>query len=138
MPLARRSRRSGPRLLHPLRAPTLLTMTTVLLLLSSSGCGGATNGEGAVLASTGDLWAAPQRYEGRRVRTTGVVLRINAGEPDEHYVLEGTAQRRVELRGADPDQLSAMLGRRAEVIGRFHFTETTGLGIEVDSIKVVG
>lgn len=116
----------------------LLLLLAALVLVTGLRCGGSASDEAAILASTGDLWAAPQRYEGRRVRTTGVVLGFNLGQADEHYVVEGPGQRRVELRGVDHERLAAMSGRRAEVIGRFHFTEDTGFGIAVDTIRVVG
>lgn len=134
MPLTPRSAR--PR--RTVSPAWLLVLLAVAMLATGLRCGGSASDGGAILLSTGDLWADPQRYDGRRVRTTGVVLGFNLGQADEHYVVEGGAQRRVELRGVDHDRLAAMSGRRAEVIGRFHFSEETGFGIDVEVIRIVG
>lgn len=79
------------------------------------------------------LWMSRDHWLDRRVEVEGVVERYAAGTDDEHYALEDGGFR-VGLRGAEPDALSRLLGRRARAVGLFEFSESFGIYVQVERL----
>lgn len=119
------------------RTAAVAALLTLLPLVA--GCSLVHSGSGdAVLAQPAALWATPAQYEGRLVRTTGVVQGFQLGTAGEHYVVEDSAPHRVELLGVAHTRLAAMAGHTVIVVGRFHFSGTQGYTLDVQSIEVAG
>ncbi|MGH9011435.1 MAG: hypothetical protein ACRDYF_16555 [Acidimicrobiia bacterium] len=80
-----------------------------------------------------DLAFGQEDYNGRRVRTGGVVQRFGPedGALHLHYVIADQADNRVKLVGGDP---ARYVGRAVEVVGRFRLTESAGRTIDVERI----
>ncbi len=118
------------------RALTLALLTALALAPVACVFGGGSHS--AELAQPSALWAAPAHYENKLVRTTGVVEGFLLGTSNEHYVVEDAAPHRVQLLDVDHARLAAMAGKRVAVVGTFHFSDTRGYTIDVQSISVVG
>jgi hypothetical protein len=107
------------------RLTLLLVVTASAGALLQGGCGGAGPSEVplAVLA------AEPRSFDGRLVRTRGVVRSV---EEPLHYWIEDADFNRVQL--VPPESAEPYLGRDVLVSGRFSYAQRAGRRIEVEDI----
>lgn len=104
------------------RAPVLtLTLALVPALL---GCA-----EDAIPVPLDVLLAQQDSFEGRRIRTTGVLREF---EDPHHVWIEDAGLNRVELR--PPERLEGHVGQVVEVVGRFSYAPDRGRRIEVEAV----
>lgn len=110
-------------------AAVLLAALVVAALWLVSGCGGPAPAR----LTVAQLTFGQEDYDGREVRTAGVVRRFGAAEgaTQLHYVVEDGAANRVKLLGGD---VARYEGRTVEVVGRFHFSESAGRTLDVEEI----
>lgn len=80
------------------------------------------------------LWMERERWEGRKVRTAGVLKRFLQGQPRDHFVLEDEGFR-VGVRGEPKERLERLQGRRLEVEGRFFFDRDFGIYVTPERIQ---
>lgn len=89
---------------------------------------------GVVETTTRQLWESPEAFEGRTVRTNGVLKVFSEGTADEHYVVEQEDQYRVGVRGPSAEELRPLVWREVAVEGILHFAEDFGVFIEVRGV----
>lgn len=89
---------------------------------------------GVVEATTRQLWESPEAFEGRTVRTNGVLKVFSEGASDEHYVVEQEGQYRVGVRGPPADELRPLVGREVAVEGVLRFSGDFGVFIEAGDV----
>jgi hypothetical protein len=97
-------------------------------LLTSSG-----EHEGTAMVTVGQLWQHASQYEGKRVKTEGIV-RIFSPGANEYFVIEQAGQYRVGLRGLANRDLESLVGQTVTVEGVVHFQEGFGYYIEVEQL----
>jgi len=102
-------------------------MVGLQLVMASCQAGGPAN------VSLAQLAARQESYDGRQVRTQGVVRAFD-DRAGRYYVIEDARPNRVELRPADA--AARYDGQQIAVTGRFHFSEITGRSIDVERIQV--
>ncbi|MBI2913738.1 MAG: hypothetical protein HYY03_07450 [Chloroflexi bacterium] len=89
---------------------------------------------GVVEATTRQLWESPEAFEGRTVRTDGILRVFSEGTADEHYVVEQEGQYRVGVRGPSVEELRPLVGREVAVEGVLRFAEDFGVFIEAREV----
>lgn len=80
-----------------------------------------------------DLVRFAERYDGRRVATTGVV---RAFADPEHYWIEDARLNRVEVR--PKSEVGSLVGKTVRIAGRFHRSADGVRFIRVEVIRIVG
>lgn len=85
-------------------------------------------------ATTRSLWLRRDRYLDRPVDVAGTLERFLPGGPNEHFALEDEGFR-VGLRGAAPETLLPLLGRRVDAQGVFEFSESYGGYVQVERLS---
>jgi len=111
----------------------VMAVASGILLLALAGCAGGQTPESITPAevSPEQLWRSTEAYEGKVVRTSGVLRVFSAGTPDEHYAVEAEGQYRVGVKGVAADVLQALVNKPVQVEGVFRFREDFGIFIEV-------
>jgi hypothetical protein len=110
--------------------PTLVLIASAVIAVSLlAGCAREETVVGLELEL---LVTQRENFEGRRVRTSGVVR--SHADP-RHFWLENDALQRVGL--APAEQVEAWLGQEVEVVGRFTFAADTGRRITVEQVSPV-
>ena len=126
---------SGGAALRPIRAVALVIIIAAIFVVGTAAAWTALRrGDPAPERLTlGQLAFGQEDYDGRLVRTGGVVRRFGPedGALRLHYVIEDGSLNRVRLAGGNP---AGFVGRAVQVVGRFRFTETTGRTIDVEQI----
>lgn len=106
-----------------------VTMLASAWLLGA--CGGAEGSPPQLRLA--DLVAFAERYDGERVATTGIVR--SHADP-RHYWIQDEALHRVAV--APHSAVSAHVGERVRVVGRFRYSPQRGRRIEAESTTVLG
>lgn len=86
------------------------------------------------MVTVGQLWQHASQYEGKRVKTDGVV-RIFSPGPNEYFVIEQAGQYRVGLRGRANTELEPLVGQTVTAEGIVHFKEGFGYYIDVEHLE---
>lgn len=83
--------------------------------------------------SLATLAADQESYQGKQIRTTGLVERFT--DPSgPYFVIEDAAHNRVEVLPAS--RMAEYEGRRIEVTGRFDFNHTIGRFLRVEQVSI--
>jgi hypothetical protein len=80
------------------------------------------------------LVESTDHFQGRLVRTQGVLRVFAAGTPDEHYAIEDAEENRIAVRNVPARRLTPLLGSEVEVVGVFRFVDGFGRAIEVEEL----
>lgn len=111
------------------RIPAALLVAAAVVLGLAAGSCGDSDSKGPVDVTLATLANEEASYEGRQVRTEGVVRTF---ESPRHYWIEDAYPNRVALEPADV--AAPLVGEEVEVVGRFTFDEETGRVITIEEI----
>ena len=111
-----------------------LSLVRVMLLaglLVSSAC--ASGGNGPMTVSLVQLSADEGGYDGRDIKSQGIVRQFQDPDGTAYYTIEDGRQNRVELEPATASV--AYVGQQVDVIGTFHFDDRRGRSISVERLS---
>lgn len=106
--------------------PGSVVLVSVVALLAAACSGGVAE------VTLADLTTGQESYDGRLVRTEGIV---RAFDDPRHFWIEDTDLNRVEVQ--PPGSVEPHLGERVRVEGRFTFRDDEGRRIAVEALEVL-